>query len=95
MLIAAWLLTIVVVGVATYYWCMEGVHQAMAVDQSLEPSSDLLEELADLRHLKAQLETPPQEHTHVWARKPVVRKMGWLLYRCSYANCLETQWRRS
>lgn len=61
----------------------------------LEPSDALLEELADLRHLKAQLETPPQSHTHVWVRKPDVRKMGWLRFRCTYTDCPAVDWRPS
>ena len=65
-------------------------HRPAPAPVVLEPSSELLEELADLRHLKAQMENPPLEHAHVWERKPAIRKMGWLMYRCAYPGCLET-----
>ena len=58
----------------------------------VEVAQSVMTELADLRHLKAQLDHPPQQHNHVWPREPDVRKMGWLRYHCSYANCAEIKW---
>lgn len=70
-----------------------GKHHATPVPV-FEPSTELQEELADLRHLKAQFDNPPTRHEHIWSREPVVRKMGWLQYRCAYANCPEVRWKR-
>lgn len=61
----------------------------------MAPSAALLEELGTLRHLKAQLDNPPQAHNHVWPREPDIRKMGWLRYRCAYAGCPAIDWRPS
>ncbi len=53
----------------------------------------LYEELANLRHLKAQLDNPPQSHQHIWPREPDTRKMGWLRYHCAFGNCPAIEWR--
>jgi hypothetical protein len=50
------------------------------------------EELLDLRHIKEQLDNPPERHEHIWARKPDVHKMGWLRYRCTYKGCSALEW---
>jgi hypothetical protein len=67
------------------------LHDVPTVTPSLNYVA-LQTELADLRHLKAQLDNPPQHHEHIWPREPDLRKMGWLRYRCMFANCAEVKW---
>lgn len=92
LLLAAEMLLLLLTGVGAYRLGMHhGRRQRAALDQPVLPAQ-LYDELADLRHLKAQFDNPPQHHEHVWPREPDLRKMGWLRYKCAYGGCSAVNW---
>jgi hypothetical protein len=63
--------------------------------EETKPSTAMFEELADLRHIKAQLEHPQgpvPEHDHIYPREPDRRKLGWLRYHCVVPSCPAIKW---
>ncbi len=90
--LAVFVACLVVVG-ALAYGAGLFIERQRATDIPPAVPATLYDELADLRHLKAQLDHPPQQHEHIWPREPDIRKMGWMRFHCTYANCPAVAWR--
>lgn len=101
MLLTEWAVILLIVlavlaaGAAYRTGYQRGETRGLATAMHLHPPADeVYDEVANLRHIVAQLKHGPAEpmHEHIWPREPDTRKMGWHRYKCVVANCPALRW---